>query len=143
VLTTVGFSDSVRRHSHGVLALEWDDHGRAPEVLRALAQATRSAIRVTDLMFRQDERQLIVLVPDCDTGTGAALVERVSAMLETALARAIVPRLGFACAPADGDTLSELIQAAQSRLRRQRPVTPLAVVRPPEPDSPGSRAIPA
>jgi GGDEF domain-containing protein len=145
LLTTDGFSESLLMHSLGVLAVEWNPPDEdSPELLRTLAHATRVAVRVTDLVFRQDDAQLIVLVPDCDAETGASLAERVSLSIRHALGAPMGLRLAFACAPADGDTLSELTQAAQSRLRRQRPAgTGLSVVPGHDPDLPGSRAIPA
>jgi putative nucleotidyltransferase with HDIG domain len=148
LLTTHGFSESLLMHSLGVLAVEWEHSLKAPDVLRRLADATRAAIRVTDLMFRQDDQQLVVLIPDCDPETGQMVADRVAASILGALdSEAAAVRVGLACAPIDGDTLTELVQAAQSRLRRQRTAGQvLAVVtRPPNTDDlPGAqRAIPA
>jgi GGDEF domain-containing protein len=98
------------------------------------------------LTFRHGDSQLIVLIPDCDVETGQAVAERVTSSTVHALkGEGMAIRIGFACAPADGDTLSELVQAAQSRLRRQRSSSAaLAVIKPTDPDAlPGPQAIPA
>jgi GGDEF domain-containing protein len=134
-------------HSLGVLAIEWDCPPGAADLARALTDATRGAVRVTDLMFRHGDTQLVVLIPDCDTATGQIVSERVTVSALDALGhRGASVWIGFACAPADGDTLSELVQAAQSRLRRQRTGgAPLSIVPAsggPD-DMPGPRAIPA
>jgi putative nucleotidyltransferase with HDIG domain len=128
LLTTDGFSESLLVHSRGVLAVAWDAERTAPAHLQRLAAATRAAVRVTDLVFRQGDTQLVVLIPDCDAATGACLTERLIASISAA-ARDLTPvRLGFACAPDDGDTLTELVQAAEGRLRRHRPVAALSAV---------------
>jgi GGDEF domain-containing protein len=145
LLTTHGFSESLLMHSLGVLAVEWDGQSD-PDTLRTLASATRGAIRVTDLTFRHGDSQLIVLIPDCDPETGQAIAERVtSSTLHALNGGATTICIGFACAPSDGDTLSELVQAAQSRLRRHRlSSVALTVVKPTDPDAlPGAQAIPA
>ncbi len=128
LLTTRGFSESLLMHSLGVLAIEWEGHATDTSALRNLATVTRAAVRVTDLMFRYGERELVVLVPDCGLDTGQLVAERVtaSALQALGLDRSAVC-VGLACAPGDGDTLSELVQAARARLRRQRGSAALAV----------------
>jgi diguanylate cyclase (GGDEF)-like protein len=133
-------------HSLGVLAIQWDGDVHGPEMLRSLASTTRSAIRVTDLVFRHGESQLVVLIPDWDLDTGHVIAERVlTNAVPTVDPVAAGLRIGFACAPADGDTLTELVQAAQSRLRQRRTAATLTVA-PRQSDSDGlasPRAVPA
>ncbi|MGE3845182.1 MAG: HD domain-containing phosphohydrolase, partial [Vicinamibacterales bacterium] len=147
LLTTRGFSDSLLMYSLGILALEWDTHASSPDQLRRLAEAVRKAVRVTDLTFRHGEQRLVVLIPDCDSETGTAVSERVTMAVAAALGSRNVVHTGFASAPADGDTLTELVQAAQSRLQRQRNGGALMVVAHHPPDSGDAsgapRAIPA
>jgi GGDEF domain-containing protein len=148
LLTTHGFSESLLMHSLGVLAVEWDPSQRTPERLRALADAARAAVRVTDLMFRHGEARLVVLIPDCDDETGRAIADRVTTTTQLAIkSEASSVRVGLALAPADGDTLAELMQAAQSRLRRHRAgAATLNVVShtgEPEDQTGSARAIPA
>jgi GGDEF domain-containing protein len=121
LLTTRGFSDSLLMHSLGVLAVEWDETHAAPGGLRDLAGALRGATRVTDLMFRHGEQQVVVLVPDCDGDIARTIADRVTSTVAAALhVEPAGVRIGLACAPDDGDTLSELVNAAQARLRRHR-----------------------
>jgi putative nucleotidyltransferase with HDIG domain len=147
LLTTHGFSDSPLMHSLGVLTVKWAGTLEAGGNLRTLADAVRGAVRVTDLMFRHGESQMVVLIPDCDPAMGEAVAERVAASALAGLPEgAGTVHTGFACAPADGESLSELIHAAEARLRRQRAPVALTMV-PRGSDTEGSadavRAVPA
>jgi putative nucleotidyltransferase with HDIG domain len=143
LLMTRGFSESVLLQSLGVVAIDVSPAPADAQVLPQVAAAVRAAVRVTDLVFRHGESQVVVLLPSCTAATGEAVLGRIAAGLRPVPGVSSV-RLGFSRAPNDGDTLTELIQAAQARLRRHRPGTPFVVAQPaPEGERVTSRAIPA
>jgi hypothetical protein len=89
--------------------------------------AVGQATRIADLVFRPDDDELVVVMPDCDIGAGELIVNRVRAALPSADGQAPgTPAaglgVGFACAPHDGDTLSTLLLVARRRLTEQKDV---------------------
>ena len=111
--------------SLGVLCVE--NLGDARVGIHATAAVSR-ATRVADLIFRPNERSLVVLMPDCDAAAGQMVIERIAA----ALPPDVVPpplessplRVAFACSPHDGESLRRLLDVAQRRLGGA-PATPL------------------
>jgi len=84
------------------------------------AVAISQATRVADLIFRPNDGELIVLMPDCEQSAGQLIVDRIT----TALPAAVVPgpngpaqlRMAFACGPYDGDTVRQLLAVARRRM---------------------------
>ena len=106
-------------------------------VMGHATMAVNQATRIADLIFRPTDDSLVVLMPDSDAGAGQMVLDRITA----ALPPGVVPppsessplRVGFACSPHDGDSVRQLLDAAQHRLG-EGPVpaiapAPLALVR--------------
>jgi hypothetical protein len=92
-----------------------------PDVLAHAEVAVGQATRIADLVFRSDDGELVVVMPDCDIGAGELIVNRVRAAMPFAEhaasgSPALGLGVGFACAPHDGDTLSSLLSVARRRL---------------------------
>jgi len=89
------------------------------------AVAVGQATRIADLIFRPNEQELVVLMPDCEPAAGQLIVDRIAA----ALPRAVVAQAGeppplqmaFACGPYDGDTVTQLLAVARRRLVAAEP----------------------
>ena len=141
-------------HGHALHALLDKDLGPAGKYSRSLGvlwvknlgdtsvmahatMAVNQATRIADLIFRPTDDSLVVLMPDSDAGAGQMIVDRIAA----AMPPDVVPppsessplRVGFACSPHDGDSVRQLVDAAQHRLG-ESPVAALA------PTSPASLA---
>ena len=99
---------------------------------RVMAHATMAvnkATRIADLIFRPTDDSLVVLMPDSDAGAGQMVVDRIAAAMPPDLvpppSESSPLRVGFACSPLDGDSLRQLLEAAQHRLG-ESPVAQLA-----------------
>lgn len=106
----------------GVLCLTADGDD---DVMAHAAVAITQATRVADLVFRPSDRELVVVMPDCDAGAGQLIVDRIQAALAAggeAVRRgtATAISLGFACSPHDGDQLWALLSVARRRIDTER-----------------------
>jgi hypothetical protein len=98
-------------------------------VMAHATMAVNHATRIADLIFRPTDDSLVVLMPDSDAGAGQMVLDRIAA----AMPPGILPppsessplRVGFACSPHDGDSVRQLLDAAQHRLG-ESPVPALA-----------------
>jgi putative methionine-R-sulfoxide reductase with GAF domain len=116
---------AVNSRQLGVLCVKNDgDH----ELMAHAAVAVSQATRVADLVFRPDDNELVVLMPECDPGAGRLVVDRVAAGLPAALlmsGRARLPlKIGFACSPFDGEAVETLLAVARRRLTALQPGMP-------------------
>jgi len=92
----------------------------AGDIMGPAAAAVSAATRIADLIFKPTEDSLVVLMPDCDPGSGRLIMERIAA----AVPPGVVPppaiaspiRLAFACSPFDGESVRDLLRTAQRRL---------------------------
>ena len=116
-----GFRDSQIMRSLGVLRISIvaaaEFGSRPDDLIRHLAVAATQAVRVADMVFRSDELEVAVLMPDCDPAAGARVEARVVAALD-AIIRPPVVRVGFAGAPLDGNALDRLLDVAHARMDR-------------------------
>jgi putative nucleotidyltransferase with HDIG domain len=103
------------QRSLGVLCIRVDGN----EALMSTASVTATqATRISDLVFRTSERELVVLMPHCDRSAGELIAERLAGLVsspEPGEPRGTLD-VGFACAPFDGDTLDTLLMSARRRL---------------------------
>ncbi len=134
LVASPGFSDSLMMKALGVLRVslsvpdEADDAKRDTEMFR-VATAVTQAVRVADMVFRTDAREIVVLMPECDASAGELVERRIlSGFLQGAAApsRAVLS-VGFGCAPLDGSTLEVLLDAAERRVSPRRPPSVLDV----------------
>lgn len=81
------------------------------------AAAVRQSVRIADMAFRRGEREVVVLMPNCDPTAGQVVSERVVAALhaERDGGGGAELEVGFACAPGHGTTVSALLDAARAR----------------------------
>ena len=76
--------------------------------LRRATQTVLGAVRRYDVVLpRYAEGDLLVLAPDVDAETGAALAQRVT--------HATAIQTGIACFPVDGSSLPDLVRVARAR----------------------------
>jgi putative methionine-R-sulfoxide reductase with GAF domain len=123
-------------HGHALQALLDKDRGPAGEYSRSLGvlciknlgdaslmahatMAVNQATRIADLIFRPTDDSLVVLMPDSDAGAGQMVVDRIAAAMPPDVVRppseSSPLRVGFACSPHDGDSVCQLLDAAQRR----------------------------
>ncbi len=106
--------DQEIQRSLGVLCLRAD----GDEALLADATiAANQATRISDMVLRTGDRELVVLMPHCDPVAGQFVAERIAAVPPNGHKGAV--QIAFACAPYDGDTLTRLLASARDRLRER------------------------
>lgn len=112
-------------------------HVVGDEVVRAVAETLRSALRPVDLCCRTGGDEFMVLMPDTDVATARSLMSRVRAQMIRTGSRGTVPvsvSIGRASWPDDGRQASRLVDKAdramyaekrrsQTRARRRRTAT--------------------
>jgi diguanylate cyclase (GGDEF)-like protein/putative nucleotidyltransferase with HDIG domain len=95
--------------------------GSGQPLIAQAAAAIRSGLRGADLLFRYDNERFVALLTQTDAATADALGRRVADELTSSRfgqeehAGAAVVRMGRATAPDDGNTLSDLVRAAENR----------------------------
>ena len=103
--------------SLGVLCIR--NEGDA-SVMAHATTAVSQATRIADLIFRPSDDSLVVLMPDSDASAGQMVVDRIASVMPPDVVPPPSPssplRIGFACSPNDGDSVRQLLQAAQERL---------------------------
>lgn len=96
------------------------------DAMAHVSVAVNQATRIADLIFRLENDDLVVLMPDCDQGAWQAVSDRILEALERlpqgAAAMAAL-RLGFACGPHDGASLRDLLGVARDHARAE-PLSP-------------------
>jgi putative nucleotidyltransferase with HDIG domain len=112
-------------HALGILCVR----GRGgDDAIDHAAVAVGQATRVADLIFRPNEQELVVLMPDCEPAAGQLIVDRIGASLPRAFIASDgqLPSLqiAFACGPYDGGTVSQLLAVARRRLGETETVAP-------------------
>jgi diguanylate cyclase (GGDEF)-like protein/putative nucleotidyltransferase with HDIG domain len=91
------------------------------DVLAKICELIRIGLRGADLLFTYDAGRFVALLTQTDPSTADALMKRVAnevARLSTGEDDPIGPvgiRIGRACAPEDGSSLSQLVKVAESR----------------------------
>ena len=117
LLTSHALSASPLLESLGVVVAEL--HGATPETAASAVTTVRQAVRTTDLVAHRGPGQVVVLVPGCEAALVESLSERINgALRDLAVPRGIAWQMGVALAPDDGESLTELLVAAQSRAMR-------------------------
>ncbi|MCX6552482.1 MAG: hypothetical protein NTY02_16010 [Acidobacteria bacterium] len=113
----------------GVLCLRNDG---SAELMSHAAVALSHATRVADLIFQPAPDSLVALMPDCDASAGQIILDRIAASLPEDVIpppmKASPLRVAFACSPNDGDSVRQLLDAAQARLETDLP--PVAAEQP-------------
>jgi putative nucleotidyltransferase with HDIG domain len=124
-----GVSDSQPGLAFGVLCLAVggdNGDGQPPaDLLKAVAAATRSALRSTDLVFQCSRGELVILMADSTPAVTHKIADRIleAVLSDCSLVRSQI-RAGLACAPADGRSVGELLNSARTRTREQGPGWP-------------------
>lgn len=132
-----GFSNSQMMKALGVLRVRMDVSGHeepacGDEMFR-VATAVTQAVRVADMVFRSDDREIVILMPECDASAGELVERRILSGFEreSGASGGVGLSLGFSCAPCDGSTPETLLNAAEGRLQPRGAQAPPA-------DAPGS-----
>ncbi len=89
-------------------------HAAGDEMLRSLAQAMRTALRIGDTAYRIGGDEFVVLLPETDDTRADIVAERVRAAGSPSFS------YGSVTFPDDGDDLDDLIDLADKRLFEQR-----------------------
>ena len=113
------------------LTLINDEFGRATgdQTLSKIVEATRLSLRGADILFRYANDEFVVVLDKTDGLTAQSIADRVRATVttqHTVGGKTIHPsvRVGAATFPEDGQSLTELIDAARTRLRTARGTEP-------------------
>ena len=97
-----------------------DTHGHAvgDDVLRRVAAVVQSCVRPQDRVFRYGGEELLVLLPDADRGTSAAVAERIRRTVEETPVVGLRITLSAGVAAASGAVADErkLLEAADKAL---------------------------
>jgi diguanylate cyclase (GGDEF)-like protein len=87
-------------------------HAGGDELLQWAVTATRGVLRSADVIARTGGDEFVVILVDADATTA----ETVAGRIGQAVRERTGVSIGWACAPQDGDTLADLVQAADRRL---------------------------
>jgi putative nucleotidyltransferase with HDIG domain/diguanylate cyclase (GGDEF)-like protein len=126
LLASRGFADTQNSLSFGVLCFACgpDD---APDavpgevLLVRVAAATKKVLRATDLVFRYNSHEIVILMPDTGPTATWRIARRIVASVEqTPLGSELPIQVGLAFAPTDGRSIDVLLDKARGRLERQR-----------------------
>jgi putative nucleotidyltransferase with HDIG domain len=126
LMASGSFVDTAPALSLGILCFVGGADGAAPlsveQLVLQVTDATRSALRATDLVFRYSEDELVILMPETSPAIAGRVAQRVAASLLDGLSSAadLPVQIGMALAPADGVSIDDLLAAARGRLERQR-----------------------
>ncbi len=122
LLASRGFSHSRFLESLGVLSFGVAREGArdrlpaTPDEILRVATAVYGSIRAADLLFRDGDDEIVVLMPSCDPGAGELVSQRVVSQLSAEATTSPAVAIGFACAPFDGESLGALVESAKSRM---------------------------
>jgi diguanylate cyclase (GGDEF)-like protein len=95
-------------------------HGRGDEVLAAVAETMRAAVRASDFVGRYGGEEFLILLPDTDRVGGLALAEKVRAAIGQvtlpSIDRQITASIGIAVLPDDAIDSDTLVRNADRAL---------------------------
>jgi diguanylate cyclase (GGDEF)-like protein len=95
-------------------------HGRGDEVLAAVAEVMRAAVREGDFVGRYGGEEFLILLPDTDRQGGLVLAEKVRSAISQislpAIDRAITASIGIAVLPDDAIDADTLVRNADRAL---------------------------
>jgi len=126
LIASGGLCETASMLSLGVLCFAVDqgsgDVLYRERLLLDVADATRNALRATDLVFRYSDDELVILMPETSPATTARVAQRVAASLRDSVSGAadLPVEIGIALAPRDGESIQRLLATARGRLQRQR-----------------------
>ena len=125
LLASGGLGETASTLSLGVLCFAMGSGGgdlSRETLMLQVAGATQQALRVTDMVFRYSDDELVILMPDTSPAATAQVAQRVAARLvgEVSAAADLPVEIGVAVAPGDGTSIDGLLAAARGRLERQR-----------------------
>ena len=102
-------------------------HGTGDDVLRAIAQQVRSAIREGDVACRYGGEELVVLIPECPADVAAVRAEGLRAAIEACIPETggagpqrVTASIGVAAYPTHGLDPAALFRAADKALYRAK-----------------------
>jgi putative nucleotidyltransferase with HDIG domain/diguanylate cyclase (GGDEF)-like protein len=126
LIASAGFGGDASALSLGILCFVIGPDSACADpgdpLVRRMADASRRALRATDLVFRYSDDEIVILMPDTSPSTAARVAQRVAAGLLEGLSAAadLSVQIGMAIAPRDGVSIDALLEAARKRLARQR-----------------------
>jgi diguanylate cyclase (GGDEF)-like protein len=111
-------------------------HARGDEVLRAVVDVLRTALRASDIVARIGGDEFAVLLPDADSETALLVAQKIEraldaiGILDTQHALSVHASIGIAMEGGDHETLADLLEAADAAMYREKSRPRAAVLTP-------------